>query len=76
MKQIKLSYLVTGILLLKLLGLIKIFKDMNKEKKYNVKQLVNIYKTGLIKTYSDFKLEKYYLAKCAELDDDDNFVDE
>jgi hypothetical protein len=34
MKQIKLSYLITGILLLKMLGIVKIFKDMNQEKKF------------------------------------------
>ena len=34
MKQIKLSYLVTGILLLKILGLVKMFKDIDQEKRF------------------------------------------
>jgi len=34
MKQINLSYLITGILLLKILDLVMIFKDINLEKKF------------------------------------------
>ncbi len=34
MNQIKLSYLVTGILLLKILGLVKMFKDIDQEKRF------------------------------------------